>query len=102
MSGKTLNVASTTGFVIGDVVKVTSSDEQADVWVLTRFIGQFAIILDIVGNVVTLDRNIIDDNLYQTDIKMYKLEKRTAVVKNLTIGPSLAFPSHDRLCQSTI
>lgn len=89
VSGDTVVVSDASSLNIGDIVKVTSEDEQPDFWLAGRFIGQFATITDKVGNTLTLDREIDDDNLYLTNVMLYVLENQSATIENATIisGP---------------
>lgn len=97
VTGDTIVVADASGYSVGDIVKITSSDEQPDFWTNNRFIGQFAVIVDKVGNTLTMDRNIIDDDLYVTNVKLFKLPVKSASVKNAVIKPSASLSDHNGL-----
>ena len=86
-------------FKPSDIVKLTSTDEQADYWSARRFLGQFAVIIDVIGDTITLDRDIFDDALYQTNVSLFKLDGKSASIKNVTIRPSAALADHASLVE---
>ncbi len=99
VSGRTINASTAGAYDIGDVIKVTSENDQPDYWTPNRRVGQFAVITNIVGNVITLDRDVIDAALYATNVTMYKLTKKGCIIKNLNIKPSLVLSDHKTLIE---
>ncbi len=94
VSSETITVADASGYTIGDVVKITSTDDQPDYWTANRKVGQFAIITNKVGSVLTVDRPIIDDTLYQNNVTLFKMEKHSCCIKNLDITVSAGLSDH--------
>jgi uncharacterized protein YqfB (UPF0267 family) len=94
VSSKTVIVADASGYNEGDVVKITCTDEQPDFWDGNRYLGQFATIDVLSGNTLTLDRKIHDFGLYQNNVTLFKLDKKTAKICNLTISPVASYADH--------
>lgn len=83
-------VADGSVYAEGDAIKLTCTDEQPDLWVAGRYIGQFAVVDNISGNSLTLDRLIYDSALYLTDLTIAILNNHTVTIKNIgPIGPAL-------------
>ncbi len=99
VSGDTITVSSASGYSIGDVVKITSTDEQPDFWSSRRYIGQFAVIANMVGNTITIDRSIEDAPLYLTNVTLFKLDKNSASIKNLNMSPDATLSDHASLVE---
>lgn len=86
-------------FKPSDIVKITSTDEQADYWTARRFLGQFAVVISVVGNTITLDRDVFDDTLYQTNVSLFRLDGKSSSIKNVTIRPSDTLTDHASLVE---
>lgn len=99
VSDYTISVSSSSGYLVGDVVKITSTNEQPDFWSAGRYIGQFAVIVDIVGGIITVDRKIEDSSLYLTDVTLFKLDQNSVAIRNLTISPSPELSDHASLIE---
>tara|TARA_R100000544_G_scaffold36047_1_gene23877 strand:- start:764 stop:2596 length:1833 start_codon:yes stop_codon:yes gene_type:complete len=93
----TVTVTDGSVYSVGDVFKITSEDEHRDFWVAGRFLGQFAIITDVSGNVLTLDRDIIDWDYYLTNIICGVLNDYRVDIKNVNISPEVSASDHPAL-----
>jgi hypothetical protein len=79
-----LNMPDTSGYTVGDVVKVVSVDLNPHRWVDSgTFLGEYGIIESINENVsVTLQAKLFDHSLYATNIQVAVLDDVTFEIKN--------------------
>lgn len=94
-NGKTVvTVQDPSAYSEGDVIKIVSDDEQPDLWVSGRNMGQFAVVYSINSNDITLNSLVYDSDLYLTNVLIAKLTGYSGIVENLNVNVEDSIVDH--------